>query len=272
MEKIAPFKDTNKLFIIRVGKTAYFSANLTKTVKNMLKKLPLKYKRAYEMIRPNIPQKLRFELGADVLEQFMNLLRYIQFFKTIFKPEDICIFRCENNNIIMYHVIIRNYYVLNAQIIEEYCEVLMNCNPQCSFNTDIYKDGYAFSTFSIGNNKTGKEPFIFSFKDGSSTHEATFEESLIYNIEGCMLIKPFFIQKKSTMDRFIHECCIVGEEYMVDVKSLYQKYVDWCGQEGIDICSKIAFCRKVNKRGFKSIRQRCSSNKRTFSTGIKLNT
>jgi putative DNA primase/helicase len=56
--------------------------------------------------------------------------------------------------------------------------------------------------------------------------------------------------------RFISEQCVTGKRWKVSGKSLYQAYLEFCGQQGERYLANNLFAAQIAKRGFEKKRTR----------------
>ena len=50
-------------------------------------------------------------------------------------------------------------------------------------------------------------------------------------------------------ERFFEDECVFGEDYAVSKKGLYEAWVEWCDQEGVDPGTQVFFTRTMGQRG-----------------------
>lgn len=130
-------------------------------------------------------------------------------------------------------------------------------------------------------------PFLHTFKD-EEKNENFYEECLqpelpgILNwaVEGCIqwLEEGISIPDKvkaavedyrgemDTIEHFLTDCCIAGEEYSAKITDMYDAYCKWCSDNREHELSNIKFSKKLKEKGYEQSR---TSYSRTW-TGIGL--
>lgn len=114
-------------------------------------------------------------------------------------------------------------------------------------------------------------PFLYTFKDDEK-NENFYEESikpelsgiLNWAIEGCLKwqregteipdkVKEAindYRDEMDTIEHFLDDCCLIGDQYTANVGDLYDRYCEWCSENREHELSSIKFTKKLKEKGY----------------------
>lgn len=114
-------------------------------------------------------------------------------------------------------------------------------------------------------------PFLYTFKD-EEKNENFYEEYikpelsgiLKWAIEGCLKwqkegteipdkVKEAindYRDEMDTIEHFLDDCCLIGDQYTVNVGDLYDRYCEWCTENREHELSSIKFTKKLKEKGY----------------------
>lgn len=120
-------------------------------------------------------------------------------------------------------------------------------------------------------------PFLYTFTDAEKDKDF-FQTRLLpelpgilnWAVEGCLKWMSDGItipeislaelenyrQEMDVVQRFVDECCILGDMYTIRVGDLYQRYCTWCSKSGDRTMTGIKFGKKMKEKGFEQIKDK----------------